>query len=67
MVNTGGSMVKSLPAMQEVQVQALGQEDPLKKEMKTHSSIYAWGIPWPVALQATLSMGSQKGQTWLGD
>ena len=53
--------------MQETQVPFLGQEDPLKKEMKAHSSIYAWGIPWTVALQATLSMGSQKGQTWLGD
>ena len=46
MVNTGGSMVKNLTAMQEIQVQSLGQEDPLKKEMKTHSSIIAWEIPW---------------------
>ena len=39
-------MVKSLPAMQETQVQSLGQEDPLEQEMATHSSILAWKIPW---------------------
>ena len=39
-------MVRSLPAMQEAQVQTLGQEDALKKEMATHSSILAWRIPW---------------------
>ena len=38
--------VKSLPAMQETQFQSLGQEDPLEKEMATHSSILAWRIPW---------------------
>ena len=37
--------VKNLPTMQEMQVRSLGQEDPLKKEMATHSSILAWGIP----------------------
>ena len=37
--------VKSLPARQETRVQSLGQEDPLKKEMATHSSILAWRIP----------------------
>ena len=42
----GGSAVKNLPAMQEPQVQSLGQEDPLKKGMATHSSILAWRIPW---------------------
>ena len=41
-------MVKSLPEMQETQVQSLGQEDPLEKGMATHSSILAWRIPWPV-------------------
>ena len=40
-------MVKRLPAMWETQVQSLGQEDPLEKEMATHSSILAWRIPWP--------------------
>ena len=39
-------MVKNLPAMQEAQVQSLGWEDPLEKEMKTRSSILAWKIPW---------------------
>ena len=39
-------MVKNLPAMQETQVQSLGREDPLEKEMATHSSILAWDIPW---------------------
>ena len=38
--------VKNLPAKQEMQVQFLGQEDPLEKEMATHSSIPAWKIPW---------------------
>ena len=38
--------VKNLPAMQEIQVQSLGGEDPLKEEMATHSSILAWKIPW---------------------
>ena len=38
-------MVKNLPAMQEMQVQSLGQEDPFKEEMATHSSILAWRIP----------------------
>ena len=39
-------MVKNLPAMQEIQVQSLGQEDPLEKGMATYSSILAWRIPW---------------------
>ena len=39
-------MVKSLPAVPEVWAQSLGQEDPLEKEMATHSSIPAWKIPW---------------------
>ena len=39
-------MVKCLPAMQETQVQSLGQEDPLEKKMATHSSILASKIPW---------------------
>ena len=53
-------MVKSLPAMRETQVQSLGGEDPLEKEMATHSSILAWRIPWteePGGLQAT---GSER-------
>ena len=39
-------MVKNLPAMQETLVRSLGWEDPLEKEMATHSSILAWRIPW---------------------
>ena len=41
----GGSVVKSLPAMQETRVQSLGLEDPLEKGMATHSSIFDWEIP----------------------
>ena len=51
----GGSEVK-LPTMQETWVRSLGQEDPLEKEMATHSSILAWRIPWteePGGLQST--------------
>ena len=39
-------MVENLPAMQKTWVQSLSQEDPLEKEMATHSSILAWRIPW---------------------
>ena len=39
-------MVKRLPAVRETQVRSLGQEDPLEKEMATHSSTVAWRIPW---------------------
>ena len=38
--------IKNLPAVWETQVRSLGQEDPLEKEMATHSSILAWEIPW---------------------
>ena len=41
-------MVKNLPAMQETQVQFLGQEDPLEKEKATYANILAWRIPWTV-------------------
>ena len=56
----GDQVVKNLPAMQETRVQCLGREDPLEKEMATHSSILAWRIPWteePCGLQ---SLGSQR-------
>ena len=46
--------------MQETQVRFLGCEDPLEREMATHSNILAWRIPWTVACQAPLSMGSQE-------
>ena len=42
----GGSVVKNLPVKKEKQVWFLGQEVPLKEEMTTHSSIFAWEIPW---------------------
>ena len=57
---TGGSAVKKLPAVQEMWVQSLGQEDPLGKEMATHSSILAWEIPWTEEPGGLQSMGSQK-------
>ena len=50
-------IVKSLPAMQETWVQSLGGEDPLDKEMATHSSIYAWRIPWTEEPGGLQSMG----------
>ena len=53
-------MVKNLPAMQETQVQPLGQEDPLEKEMATHSSIFAWKTPWAEEPGRTQYMGSQR-------
>ena len=52
--------VKCLPAMQETEVQSLGQEDPLEKEMATHSSTHAWKIPWMEETGKLQSMGSQS-------
>ena len=51
--------VKNLPAMQETQVQFLGWEDPLEKEMATHSSILTWRIPWTEEPGRLQSMGLQ--------
>ena len=66
-LNPGGSRaslvaqaVKNLPVMQETQVQSLGQEDPLKKQMATHSSILAWRIPWTEEPGGLQSMGLQR-------
>ena len=53
-------MVKSLPVMQETQVQSLGWEDPLKKGMATHSSILAQRIPWTEKPGGLPSMGSHR-------
>ena len=50
-------MVKNLPAMKETQVQSMGQENPLKKEMATHSSILAWRTPWTEEPGELQSMG----------
>ena len=55
-----GSDVKSLPAVQETQVQSLGQEDPLEEEMATHSSILAWKIPWTEEPDRLQPMGSHR-------
>ena len=55
-------MVKNLPAIPETQVRSLGQEDPLEKEMATHSSILAWRIVWTKELGGLQSMGSQRGR-----
>ena len=52
--------LKHLPAMQETQVRSLGWEDPLEKEMATHSSILAWRIPWTENPGGLQSMGSQR-------
>ena len=53
-------MVKRLPTMQETQVRSLGQEDPLEKEMATHSSSLAWKIPWTEESGRLQSMGSRR-------
>ena len=61
-------MVKRLPTMWETWVRSLGQEDPLEKEMATHSSIPAWKIPWmeePGRLQSV--RGVTKSWTLLSD
>ena len=53
-------MAKNLPAMPETWVQSLGKEDPLEKEMATHSSILAWRIPWTEKPGRPQSMGLQR-------
>ena len=55
--------VKNPPIVQEIhkiQVQSLGQEDPLEEEMAPHSSILAWRIPWTEEPGVLQSMGSQR-------
>ena len=63
-INQGSSLVaqlvKNLPAMQETYIWYLSQEDPLEKEMETHSSIPAWEIPWTEEPGGLQSMGSQR-------
>ena len=51
-------MVKNLPAVQETWIQSLVREDPLEKEMVTHSSILAWEMPWTEESGGLQSMGS---------
>ena len=55
--------VKNLPVMQETGVRSLGQEDPLEKEMATHSSILAWRIPWTEEPGGLYSPWVTKSQT----
>ena len=56
-------MVKCLPAMWETQVRSLGQEDPLEKEMATHSSALAWKIRWTKEPGRLQSMGHKESDT----
>ena len=56
-------LVKNLPEMQETRVQSPGQEDPLEKEMATHSNILAWESPWTEETGRLQSMGSQELDT----
>jgi len=53
-------MVKNPPAMQDTQVRSLGREDPLEKEMTTHSSILAWRTAWTEEPGGLQSMGSPR-------
>ena len=56
----GGAMVMNLLAMQETQVSSLGREDPLEKGMATHSTIFAWRIPWTEEPGGLQSIGLQR-------
>ena len=59
-------MVKKLPAVREIQVRFLGQEDPLDKGMTTRSSVFDWRIPWTEEPDGLKSTGLQS-RTWLDD
>ena len=56
-------MVKNPHAKQEIGIQSLSREDPLEKEMATHSSILAWKIPWTEEPGGLQPMGLQKSDT----
>ena len=60
MASLVAQMVKNLPPMQETRVGSLGWEDPLEKEMATHSRILAWKIPWTEEPGGLQCMGSQR-------
>ena len=60
-------MVKHLPTMRETGVQSLGREDPLEKEMATHSSTLAWKIPWMEEPGGPTVHGVAKTQIQLSD
>ena len=57
-------LVNSLPVMQETRIQSLGREDPLKKEMATHSNIFAWESPWTEEPGGLQSMAFPESNTW---
>ena len=59
----GGSAVKNPPTKQKMQDESLSQEDPMEKEIATHSSILAWEIPWTEESGEVQSMGKQKNWT----
>ena len=59
---SGGSVVKNPPTEQKMWVWSLGQEDPLEKEMATHSRILAWEIPWTEEPGGLQSMELQETQ-----
>ena len=61
----GGSVVKNLPEMQETQIQSLGREDALEKEMATHSITFAWETPRTVDPDWLQTMEIAKSQTRL--
>ena len=63
----GGSAVKTLPAMKEMQVRSLGREDPLEVEMATHSSVLPWEMPWTEESGVLQSTGLEQSQTRLSD
>ena len=56
-------LVKNLPVMHETQVRSMGWEDPLEKEMATHSSILAWKIPWTEELEGCSPWGHKESDT----
>ena len=60
MASQVAQMVKYLPAMWDTRVRSLGWENPLEKEMATHSSIFAWKIPWMEEPGRLQSVGSQR-------
>ena len=59
----GSSAVKNLPAVPETQVQSLGREEPSQKGMATHSTIFAWEIPWTEEPGRLQSLRSQESDT----
>ena len=59
-VSLVAQMVKRLPAVRETRVLSLGWDEPLEKEMATHSSTLAWKVPWTEEPGMLQSMGSQR-------